>query len=470
MKAKHLSQVFLLVVFPLLVVFGLTRLASAGGVKPQKPDIVSPPPQIWSNPSAIDAPNDVGKWDSLAIAHDGKIWVSYYDATNNVLKAAKLVGSGGNCGTNNGWFCTVVDHSVGTGQYSSIAINPNDDWPGIAYYSSSDASLRFAQYFDIAGGFWETFTIDISASEWLGWYTSLAYDSSGYEHIAYYRALGGGTNALMYSTHTSGAFGSHNCGPHSTWQCDVIDSGLDVGYGTSLKLGGFDIPAIAYWDGGNDHLRYAVYVTSGGNCGPSNKWSCVTIDSTGSGGSGGYPSMVLDKSYSADYSLGAQIAYYNGVSHTLMYASHVNSGGNCGAGSNSFGTGAGTWQCDVIDTVASTPKPLSSPGQYFSIGADSSNVPYIAYYNATNGTLHLAHRLGIGAGNCGPIFLFYTWTCGIIDVSGPYNGTDYVGAFPSLAFNSAGLLKIAYYDTTPGDLLWIDQRLQTFLPLALKNH
>ncbi len=58
----------------------------------------------------VDSANDVGRRLSVAIDPlRGTTYVSYFNNTNKDLKAAKYVGTGGNCGANNDWQCEIVD-------------------------------------------------------------------------------------------------------------------------------------------------------------------------------------------------------------------------------------------------------------------------------------------------------------------------------------------------------------------------
>ena len=74
--------------------------------------------------------------------------------------------------------------------------------------------------------------------------------------------------------------------------------------------------------------------------------------------------------------------------------------------------------------------------------------------------------------NCEPEELFLTWCCDTIDGGGAH--TEEAGSV-SLAVNSAGLATIAYHELddypfpVEGNLKVAYQRLQAFLPLALKN-
>ena len=91
-------------------------------------------------------------------------------------------------------------------------------------------------------------------------------------------------------------------------------------------------------------------------------------------------------------------------------------------------------------------------GQYLSLAAQyGSDVPYIAYYDATAGDLKLAQRT---AGNCGPN---QTWSCVVLDGN---SSTD-VGQYVSLAFNGSDY-GVVYYDaffgvnryTNPASGIW----------------
>lgn len=69
----------------------------------------------------IDATGSVGYTPGIAFSPSGVAWVSYWDFTNNRLKVARYVTSGGNCDTTGGsdaWECTNIT-SLG-GYYSSI--------------------------------------------------------------------------------------------------------------------------------------------------------------------------------------------------------------------------------------------------------------------------------------------------------------------------------------------------------------
>jgi hypothetical protein len=156
-----------------------------------------------------------------------------------------------------------------------------------------------------------------------GRYTSLVIDSSGTPHISYYTRLALSDDSLKYA-HYVGSGG--NCGSGAAagkWQCDTIDSGDGVGKYTNIALYGvYDRPHIAYYDDGGDKLKYAVYnpsYTFGCSTGITG-WSCSEIDSGVAG----------PVSADADPATGNMHIAYVTTGDELYYAVPVSSGGDCG--------------------------------------------------------------------------------------------------------------------------------------------
>ena len=73
---------------------------------------------------------------------------------------------------------------------------------------------------------WKIETVD--SAGYVGYYTSLALDSSDYPHISYYDS----TNRDLKYAYWDGA----------AWQVETVDSDGDVGYNTSLALDSSDDP------------------------------------------------------------------------------------------------------------------------------------------------------------------------------------------------------------------------------------
>jgi hypothetical protein len=86
----------------------------------------------------------------------------------------------------------IVDNSTSTdvGSYCSIAIDPDDNYPAVAYYDAQYGNLMNAKW---DGSDWDDkATVDSSGD--VGQYASLAFDASGNPSIGYYDY----TNAALY--------------------------------------------------------------------------------------------------------------------------------------------------------------------------------------------------------------------------------------------------------------------------------
>jgi len=435
-----------LVLFATLVVLGMTPCRTRGSQHNEdwavsSANTTSPASAPWFV-NTVDSLNDVGQHVSVALhPTSGFPYVSYYDATYHNLRMAKYVGADGNCGPGNDWSCETVDSTGDVGQYSSIAVDPTDGYPIIAYYDLTNGALKLA----IGSGVgWIIKTIDAPLLWRTGLYASLKLDSTGKTHIAYYFSNLMGADSLWYAKYVGG--GAGNCGGND-YQCDPIDSGDQVGKYASLALDSADRPRIAYYNGGNDALMYA-HQTGG-------IWTIREILPINSGQ---YASLHVD----ADNGDLPHIAHYDSSNGKLGYAVYVGSGGNCGFDSSST---TFQWQCNEIESVGAATHPKG-----VSLAVDAVGYPLIAYQSGESGlkVARPAAALDLLVGNCGPQNLFYTWQCETIRLGIGIGLGDYV----SLVVNSAGLSTIAYYGnitTSDGDLTVAYQRLQIFLPLVLKN-
>ena len=125
---------------------------------------------------------DIGEHVSLALDSNDTPYISYYEASHQMLQMAKYVGAGGNCGSNNDWVCETVDHTGNVGKYSSIAIDPTDDLPKIAYYDDTANALKLATLNAFG---WNIQTIDAPSIGDVGQYASLALNDVVKVGIAY---------------------------------------------------------------------------------------------------------------------------------------------------------------------------------------------------------------------------------------------------------------------------------------------
>jgi len=93
----------------------------------------------------------------------------------------------------------------------------------------------------LAGGSWHIETVD--SAGYVGWYTSIALDSSGHPHISYLSIPGD----LKYAYYDG------------TWHIETVDKTGNVGLHTSIALDSSGHPHISYYDDTNGDLKYAYY-------------------------------------------------------------------------------------------------------------------------------------------------------------------------------------------------------------------
>lgn len=461
MKVRNVFGLMLSVVL-LLVAVGSSLAREPQPTGPSEADGVSTAANApWFNID-VDTPGNTGKYTSVAIElSSGKTYISYYDATNQALRVAVNVGSGGNCGPNNDWLCQTVDSGADVGKYSSIAINPASGGVGIAYYDATNGKLKYAYCASTPiCSSWSRYTVDkgnfpVSNA---GLYTSLKFFPNGRPVIAYYFDKLSGVDDLKVAYHMF-EHEQGNCGydffgvVNKEWQCDTIQTGEGVGQYASLALDGSGHMHIAYYDAANGDLWYATS-RNGTNCGPGNtSWLCYPVDAANDVGQ--YASLYVDNSN--DF----HIAYYDATIDKLKYAFNKGSGGNCGLFDSA--------QCDTIDDMMDSdyiPHGVSMAEFY-------AGYPIIAY-QSKNGDLNVARPGAVVPGklmNCGPTSVGDTWYCETIRRHGRIGPVRH-GDFVSIDLTSNGLATIAYYGfifSSSGNLTVAYQRFQDFLPLVMKN-
>lgn len=461
MKVKNLFKLMILV----LILFLVAGSGLAGELQPTGSSAAvsasaSPAANARWFIDEIDTPGDTGQYTSVAInPSNDTTYISYYDAANKNLRLAmnRGFGSGGNCGPNNSWLCQTVDSGGDVGMYSSIAVNPLTGGIGIAYYDAINGQLKYAYGEICATCSWSINAIDKTISfppASVGKYASLKFNNLGWPSIAYYFENTSGVDALMVASYRASG---GDCGygtQADKWDCDTIITGEGVGQYASLAIDDLGDRHVAYYDGGNGDLWYARSGTPA-NCGPSNIWLCIPVDSASDVGK--YASLYVDNG--DDF----HIAYYDATADKLKYAVEVSGGGNCGV----FGSA----QCESIDDMYTDSHPLG-----VSMAEDAGGYPLIAY-QSDNNSLNIARPLAAlgllaGGGNCGPENPFSTWYCETIDRSGkyiPYRNGDYI----SIALSRSGLATIAYNEfitASDGNMAVAYQRFQVFEPLVLNNH
>jgi hypothetical protein len=269
---------------------------------------------------------------------------------------------------------------------SSIALDSHGR-PLIAYHIGS--GLRLASYTD-NGWSLTSFNNDV-----YGKWVSLAIDNNDVLHLAYYDSS---TDGQMYATRPAG-----------TWLITQVDTALESGNHTSLKLDAQGRPCISY---GRYPEYYGdiAYAQLDGE-----QWSVETVDSLGYDS---VPTLVVDntdKLHALFLSRFGTQSYY-----TYMYQ-----------------TEAG-WVTEPTNPV--------SYSSAVSFVLDANNNPHFAYFDA-NDDLYYVHRLN------------GQWVSELIADDAAYNS----GALVSLALDQKQNPHLAFYHVTAGQLHYAHLEGNTWL-------
>ncbi|MDX9870815.1 MAG: FecR domain-containing protein [Clostridia bacterium] len=196
-------------------------------------------PDTWSNPIHVaGVESDAGKYSSLAFTGEGQVLIAYYDDDGETgsLKLAAIADP---------WEAEPqielmdIDAEAGgnVGQYVSLALD-SEGQPHLAYYDESNGGLKYAtnptlQYIEEEWniGDWQIDIVDTVGD--VGQYASLALDNGGKPHISYYDAT---NEDLKYAANTDGA-----------WQLTLVDSKGDAGRYSAIAIEpANNVPQIAY--------------------------------------------------------------------------------------------------------------------------------------------------------------------------------------------------------------------------------
>ena len=329
------------------------------------------------------------------------------------------------------WEIQIIDSAGEVGWYTSIALD-SSGFPHISYFDYTNKNLKYTKW---TGSSWDIQIVDSEGD--VGSYTSLKMDSSGFPHISYYDATNTG---LKYARWTG-----------SAWDIQTVDSTVFAGKYTSLALDSSNFPHISYYDENNSDLKYARWTGSA--------WDIQTVDSTGEVGV--YTSLALDSSnfphicYSDISNTSLKYTYWTGSawntqaivsaprigavisvesphirtsialdSSGFPHISHYDSTNNDVKYSKWTGS---AWVTQTVESEGDV-------GLYAFLSLDSSNTPHISFYDAENSHLKYARWNGS------------SWDKETVDSS---NG---VGSETSIALDGNGLAHISYYDWENDDL------------------
>jgi hypothetical protein len=206
-----------------------------------------------------------GTYASLDVDADDDPTIAFYDAGNGYPWVAQYIGSGGNCGPGNSWYCRRVHQpTLDTGEYVSLYVE-DSGLPHIAYHNVTSGTLEYAQWVGSGGncGFsgtsmeweWQCDEIDDMGNSLTSMGVSLAEDGAGYPIIAYQDGSDLMAPAALKLARPHAALDPStvpNCGPEDlflTWRCDVIDGGgsdADEAGSVSLAVNSAGLATVAY--------------------------------------------------------------------------------------------------------------------------------------------------------------------------------------------------------------------------------
>jgi len=207
----------------------------------------------WTK-SIIDSSVDVGQYSSITTDSGNNIHISYYDSTGLFIGNLKYAfcSSLNDCTVPANWNITVIENSGDVGQYSSIASDSNNNIH-ISYYDAGNGNLKYASCLISTDcnqtSNWSTITIDNAVD--VGDYSSIAIDSQDNLHISYHDF---NNDRLKYATCTS----TVDCTQSINWEISIVDGTSNVGEFSSIATDENDNVHISYYDSNNEDLKYAV--------------------------------------------------------------------------------------------------------------------------------------------------------------------------------------------------------------------
>jgi hypothetical protein len=174
--------------------------------------------------------DDVGKYNSLAVAVDGTIHISYWNESMQDLRYAVSIVDG--------WQNMNVDWVGQVGTFGSLVLDGNDI-PHISYYDESNGTLKMA---DRETGIWSVQNILGNGDS--GKYSSCAIDSTNAAHISFYESA----NGNLVLAKENGIF----------WEITNLVIAGNIGEYSSIALDSNDRIHVAYYDRTNGDLRYST--------------------------------------------------------------------------------------------------------------------------------------------------------------------------------------------------------------------
>ena len=289
----------------------------------------------------------VGKFSSMRIDKEGNIHVVYaaadgedsvkYGFWDRPLKR---------------WFLMTIDKH---GSFCSLTLD-SEQHPHISYVDSGSmpgAKLHYARW---DGATWKTESVPLNA-EIVAYYSSIALDALGRASISFYEYTGPGGSGFRVRMRVVRFNGKY-------WEVTTVDGDNQSGKFNALAIDpqGHTHLAYANVNGMTAGMRYAYW--------DGVSWKAEVLE--------GLPATRAYLGYSACIALdkdGDPHVSYSHYDSPLYVKYGVRKGGH--------------WQIQVVDELSGVGYPdrnsifVYDPGQ-----------PYISYFDAGQGTLRLAHRVG----------------------------------------------------------------------------
>jgi hypothetical protein len=286
------------------------------------------------------------------------------------------------------------------GFFSSLALDASG-YPVVSYHDMTNGNLKVLHCNDPnCSGDDESIAAPDSTGS-VGGFTSLALDFSGHPVISYYDAANGDLKVLHCND--AGCSGGDE-------SITSPDTAAWVGQHTSLALDAGGHPVVSYWDVANADLK--VLHCNDPNCAGGDE-SIASPDTEGTVGC--FSSLALDAN-------GYPVVSYRDGANDDLKVLHCNDV-NCAGGEESI----------------TSPDTAAWVGPYSSLALDASGRPVVSYYDSGNGDLKVLH---CNDSNC---------SGGDESIVSPDTGGD-VGMFTSLAIDTDGYPVVSYYDATNEDL------------------
>jgi hypothetical protein len=374
----------------------------------------------------IDTSTSSFQYPKIAFDANGNPWVTWEDNTNDAVVVANYVGTGGTGCSTAAWNCVNVAPAGLYGGFSAIASSEDGNiW--ISYYANAQTALGAAKYVGSGGNCdtlygangsdaWNCYLPDNGANN-IGERTDIAIDANGNPWISYY-------DTTAFDLKVAYFVGSGGNCTDTAWNCETVDATGTSGRYNAIAIGADGAVWVANHDhstnSGNDNLRIAKYVGSGGNC-TSRAWDCKIVDDV----AGEYMGLAID--HNGD----PWISYRSNVTTPtndidLRVARYVGSGGT-----GCF-TGVTDWSCVQVDGT------IGSLAAFSGLAIDSQGNPWVSYTDSTNANLRVARYVGSGGTGCSTA----TWQCNTID------SANTVGRHPDIAFDNSGNAWVVHTDDT----------------------